>query len=211
MPRNKINLTFLFLCFLSTTLFAKEYNILEFGAVADTAKLSTKAIQKAIDECNANGGGRVTVPAGHFKTGTLILKSHIDFHLENGAILYGSKNMEDYIKLKPAYISLRTQEATIQLIYAENIDNVSITGSGEINGQGAEFKKLSFNDEGITRPHLIRFITSTNVTVENISLKTPVAGCSITWPAKNCKSGEFGFSTGIISTTTRSILTVVKM
>lgn len=171
MTRNKIYLIVLIICFLSTTLYAKEYNIIDFGAVADTSKLSTEAIQKALDECSSSGGGQVVVPAGHFKTGTIILKSNVDFHFENGAILYGSKNLNDYIKFKPEYISLRTQEATIQLIYAENVENVSITGFGEINGQGSGFKKLSLNDEGITRPHLIRFISSTNVTIENISLK----------------------------------------
>lgn len=175
MKLNRIFLTLLFLSFLNSSLFAKEYNICDFGAIADTSRLSTQAIQKAIDECTANGGGQVTIPAGQYKTGTIVLKSNVDFHLENGAILYGSKNLNDYIKLKPAYISLRTQEATIQLIYAENVENVSITGFGEINGQGSGFKKLNWNDEGITRPHLLRFITSSNVTIENITLKN--SGC----------------------------------
>lgn len=175
MSRNSFILIVLILLWFSPVLFAGEYSIVKFGAIADTSKLSTEAIQKAIDLCNASGGGKVVIPAGQFKTGTIILKSNVNLHLENGAILFGSKNLKDYIKLKPAYISLRTQEATIQLIYAENTNNVSITGYGEINGQGSGFKKLSWNDEGITRPHLIRFITSTNVTIENISLKN--SGC----------------------------------
>jgi polygalacturonase len=175
MRPNSIFLTILFICLLSSTLFAKEYNILDFGAIADTSSLSTQAIQKAIDTCTMNGGGQVTIPAGHYKTGSIILKSNVNFHLENGAILYGSKNLNDYAKMKPDYISLRTQEATVQLIYAENVQNVSITGLGEINGQGSVFKKQSWNDEGITRPHLLRFITSSNVTIENITLKN--SGC----------------------------------
>jgi polygalacturonase len=154
---------------------AEEYKITAFGALPDTSFLSTSAIQKAIDACYQNGGGRVLIPAGHYKTGTIILKSNVNLHLESGAILYGSRNLDDYIKLKPAYISLRTQTATIQLIYAENADNVSITGLGEIDGQGDGFKKLSWNDEGITRPHLLRFITCTHVNIENISLKN--SGC----------------------------------
>lgn len=154
---------------------AKTYNILDFGALNDTTVLSTSAIQQAIDKCTANGGGQVLVPAGHYKTGTLILKSNVNLHLESGAVLYGSRDLKDYIKLKPGYISLRTQTATIQLIYAENADNVSITGHGEIDGQGSGFKKLSWNDEGITRPHLLRFITCTNVNIENISLRN--SGC----------------------------------
>lgn len=175
MRSKKIFLTLFILCLFSSFLFSKEYNILNYGAVADTCFLSTQAIQKAINECTENGGGQVTIPAGHYKTGTIILKSNVNFHLENGAILYGSKNLEDYIKLKPAYISLRTQEATIQLIYAENIKNTSISGHGEINGQGSGFKKLSWNDEGITRPHLLRFITCENIKIEGITLRN--SGC----------------------------------
>lgn len=157
------------------TLYAKEYNILNFGAVADTAVLSTRAIQKAIDECTAGGGGRVIIPSGRFKTGTIIIKSNVGIHLEHGAVLYGSKNLADYLPLKPEYVSLRTQEATVQLIYAENAQNISITGYGEIDGQGSSFKKMSWNDEGITRPHLLRFITCTHVRVENITLRN--SGC----------------------------------
>ncbi|RKD90311.1 glycoside hydrolase family 28 protein [Mangrovibacterium diazotrophicum] len=154
---------------------AREYNILDFGAKADTAFLSTQAIQQAIDQCSEAGGGTVVIPAGHFKTGSIFLKSNVNFYLESGAVLFGSRDLKDYTKIKPGYISLRTQEATIQLIYAEDATNVSITGYGTIDGQGRSFKKLTKNDEGITRPHLLRFITCRNVLVENISLRN--SGC----------------------------------
>ena len=36
-----------------------------FGAIADSTKLSTEAIQKAIDSCAASGGGTVTLAPGH--------------------------------------------------------------------------------------------------------------------------------------------------
>jgi polygalacturonase len=160
---------------LPTFLSAKNFDITEFGAVADTSALSTQAIQKAIDLCSTSGGGQVTIPAGSFKTGTIILKSNVLLYLENGATLYGSTNLNDYIKLKPAYISLRTHVPTIQLIYAENVENSGISGFGTIDGQGKDFVKLSENDEGMTRPHLLRFITSNNIVVENITLKN--SGC----------------------------------
>ncbi|MDR2815065.1 MAG: glycoside hydrolase [Prevotellaceae bacterium] len=159
----------------ASTLFARQYHINDFGAVADSAVLSTQAIQKAIDACAAGGGGQVVVPAGYYKTGSIILKSKVDFHLENGAVLLGSKSLDDYAKVKPAYISLRTQEATIQLIYAENAENISITGQGTIDGQGSGFKKLTWNDEGITRPHLLRFVTCSNVAVQGVTLRN--SGC----------------------------------
>ena len=48
-------------------------NILDFGAVAGGAVLSTEAIQKAIDQVSNAGGGRVVVPSGVFKSGTIWL------------------------------------------------------------------------------------------------------------------------------------------
>lgn len=157
------------------TVSAVTNNILDFGAKADTAVLSTSAIQQAIDACAQAGGGTVLIPAGAFKTGSVFLKSHVDLHLESGAVLYGSRSLSDYTPVKPAYVSLRTQTATIQLIYAEDAENVGITGYGTIDGQGSGFKKLSWNDEGITRPHLLRLVTCRKVQVENISLRN--SGC----------------------------------
>ena len=159
----------------TNSVLARSYTVLDFGAKADTAHLSTKAIQQAIDVCAEAGGGSVVIPAGMFKTGSIFLKSHVNLYLESGAILYGSRNVADYTKVKPAYISLRTQEATIQLIYAENANNISVTGYGTIDGQGSCFRKMSANDEGITRPHLLRFITCQNVLIENVNLRN--SGC----------------------------------
>ncbi len=150
---------------------AKEYNILDFGAVADTTVISTQAIQNAIDVCNAGGGGRVVIPSGNFKTGTIIFKSHVELYLEEGATLWGSKNISDYPGIKPGYVSLRTQNTTRQLIYAENADHIAISGLGEINGQGKSFVRTQSNDEGVLRPHLIRFISCQYILVLNISLR----------------------------------------
>jgi len=159
----------------ATVATANDYLITAYGATADTTRLSTEAIQKAIDECSAAGGGRVVVPAGGYKTGTIILKSNVNLHLENGAVLYGSTDLKDYKKVKSDYVSLRTRTSTIQLIYADNADNVVIDGHGTIDGRGRAFKKLSWNDEGITRPHLLRFINSRDITVRDITMKN--SGC----------------------------------
>lgn len=149
---------------------AADYNIVDYGAVRDTARLSTAAVQRAIDECSAAGGGRVVVPSGGFKIGTIVLKSNVNLHLEHGATLYGSTDLADYRGMKSDYVSLRTQTETIQLIYADGADNVVIDGYGTIDGRGKSFKKLSWNDEGITRPHLLRFIDSRDITVKDIKL-----------------------------------------
>lgn len=154
---------------------AADYNVLDYGAVSDTTQLSTAAVQRAIDACSKAGGGRVVVPAGSFKIGTLQLRSHINLHLEHGATLYGSTSLEDYTPMKSAYVSLRTQTETVQLIYADDVDDVVIDGYGTIDGRGRAFPKLSWNDEGITRPHLLRFIRSRDIVVKDITLRN--SGC----------------------------------
>ena len=150
---------------------ARDYVITDFGATTDTAQLSTKAVQQAIDLCHKDGGGRVVVPNGAYTIGTIILRSNVTIYLENGATLYGSTQLSEYKKLKPEYLSLRTQKETIQLIYAEKAHNITITGQGTIDGQGKGFRKLTWDDEGITRPHLLRLIECEDVNVSGITLK----------------------------------------
>ena len=154
---------------------AADYNIISYGAKSDTTVLSTMAIQQAIDDCSKAGGGRVVVPAGNYKTGTIVLKSDVHLFLEQGATLFGSTDLKDYKPMKSDFVSLRTQTPTIQLIYADKVANVQIDGEGTIDGQGWAFKKLTWNDEGITRPHLIRFIRGEEIIVKDITLKN--SGC----------------------------------
>ncbi len=154
---------------------AADFNIRDYGAKSDTTQLSTSALQQAIDDCSKAGGGRVVVPAGQYKIGTVVLKSHVHLYLEQGATLYGSTNLDDYLPMKSDFVSLRTHTTTIQLIYADKVSHVVISGQGTIDGRGRAFKKLSWNDEGITRPHLLRFIQSEDITVKDITLKN--SGC----------------------------------
>ena len=154
---------------------AADFNILDYGAKSDTTQLSTSALQQAIDDCSKAGGGRVVVPAGQYKIGTVVLKSHVHLYLEQGATLYGSTNLDDYLPMKSDFVSLRTHTTTIQLIYADKVSHVVISGQGTIDGRGRAFKKLSWNDEGITRPHLLRFIQSEDITVKDITLRN--SGC----------------------------------
>jgi polygalacturonase len=154
---------------------AAVYDVRTYGAVNDTTKLSTVAIQRAIDECNAAGGGVVLIPAGNYKTGSIFMRSNVTLNLENGATLYGSTDIKDYTPVQTDYESLRTHTPTIQLVYADGAVNVAITGDGTIDGRGKCFPKLSWNDEGITRPHLLRFIRCVGVKVSGVTLRN--SGC----------------------------------
>ena len=154
---------------------ARDYVITDYGAKSDTTVVCTAVLQQCIDLCSAAGGGRVVVPAGQYKTGSLVLRSNVNLHLELGATLFGSTDLQDYRRMTTSYKSLRTHTPTIQLIYADSVENVVIDGYGTIDGQGRVFPKLSWNDEGITRPHLLRFIQSRDITVKDITLRN--SGC----------------------------------
>ena len=65
---------------------------------AAQGKDNAAAIQKAIDKLSAAGGGTVVVPAGHFLTGPLELKSGVELHLEEGARLLGVADIAAYEK-----------------------------------------------------------------------------------------------------------------
>ena len=112
---------------------AKEYIITDFGAVH--SELSTAAIQKAVDECAAAGGGRVVVPAGTFVTGTIFLKSNVNLYLENGAVLQGSKDLKDYSRAG----------RSPGIIYCEDAINVGISGTGTIDASGDSFHDFTKN------------------------------------------------------------------
>lgn len=167
-------------------------NILDFGAVGDRVTLNTRAIQTAIDECAASGGGRVTVPAGTYKTGTIWLKSRVELHLEIGSELLASDNMDDYNELD-AYEQNWSCEAEQwvgkHLVIAHEIDNCAITGFGTINGNCHAFAfrgrdrmtPVSYygwcngvselRDKKMQRPgQLICFIECTNVRVCDVTI-----------------------------------------
>ena len=69
----------------SLVMTARDYVITDYGATSDTTVLCTAALQRCIDLCSEAGGGRVVVPAGQYKMGTIILKSNVHLHLELGA------------------------------------------------------------------------------------------------------------------------------
>ena len=111
----------------------------------DVRKSETARIQGEIDRAAAQGGGRVVLSRGIHPCGTLYLKSGVELHLEDGAVLLGGDRSEDYddaIPLREVYSYANSHSNTVTrkaFIYAENATNVAITGKGVIDGQGPKF------------------------------------------------------------------------
>lgn len=75
---------------------AKVWSVRDFGAKGDGQTKDTEAIQAAIDAAHAEGGGTVLLTPGTYLSGSIWLKDNINFHLEVGATLKGSPDLDDY-------------------------------------------------------------------------------------------------------------------
>jgi polygalacturonase len=123
---------------ITATFPADTFNIRDFGADnSDPAFLNGSAINSAIEKCSAAGGGIVLIPKGTWLSGPVNLKSNVNLHLAEGAILLFSTDSTLYT---PAILT-RWEGMdcynTHPLIYAFEAKNVAITGKGTIDGQAS--------------------------------------------------------------------------
>ncbi|TVY11002.1 glycoside hydrolase family 28 protein [Paenibacillus cremeus] len=111
------------------------YPVEHFGAKGDGKTVCTEAIQTAIEEAAANGGGRVILSSGIYLSGALFLKSHVELEIGEGAMLRAIVSEE-------AYPSIWTRVAGIEMEWHSALLNVmgqshvKIVGEGIVDGQG---------------------------------------------------------------------------
>ena len=159
---------------LSGVVMAKDFPITSYGAKPGVKYLNTVAINKAIDACFKNGGGRVVIPAGIFRSGTLLMKNNVELYLEIGATLVASTELKDFPNQpRPVYRSQKDTGGWRALIYANEVSNIAITGFGTIDGNGAQQKPdpvspLKSDLDG--RPRNILFISCKNIRIEGIKM-----------------------------------------
>ena len=117
-----------------------EYNVQDFGAKGNAKAIDSPAINKAIQKAASNGGGRVVIPAGEYLCYSIKLESNIELHLSQGATIISAKPTEtggyDLPEPQPytQYQAFGHNHVQNSLIWGHNINNVSITGRGMIDG-----------------------------------------------------------------------------
>jgi polygalacturonase len=172
-PRSGAFLLVLLLAFeVAPVAWASVSDVIKLGVVGDGTTLNTVAIQKAIDECSARGGGTLVFPAGRYLAGTIQLKDNVTLRLDKQTVLLGSTNAADYRNLDP-FMAGDGVPLGHALIVAMDAKHVGIEGEGMINGQGKELKALQ--KPYTVRPFLIRWLRCTDVVVKDVHLTNPGA------------------------------------
>jgi len=150
----------------------KVYNVKDFGAEGNGHKVDSTAIQSAIFECmTAGNGGVVEIPAGTYLIRPIYLRGdHLTLKLDEGARLQGTTNFLDYENAV-------TPGATLGLVNANGLTDLTITGKGVIDGAGAVWwpavreAKAAGIPETRHRPRLVVLTHCVNVHVEGITLQ----------------------------------------
>jgi alpha-L-rhamnosidase len=166
-------------CILAANGAENELSIVTAGAVGDGKTLNTAAIQKAVDQLAASGGGTLVVPSGQFLSGAIFLKPGVNLRLDKGAVLQGSTNIGDYPELETR-IEGHFQVWIPALVNASKADHLRISGEGTIQGGGqpywdsfwaARAADRKVTNLAVKRPRNIFIADSKDVRISGISLR----------------------------------------
>ena len=122
---------------------AAVYSVRAYGARGDGKTVDTPAVNRAIEAAAAMGGGTVHFPAGTYLCFSIRLKSNVALHLDQGATILAADPAQDkggYDMPEPnewdMYQDFGHSHWQNSLIWGINVENVSITGPGKIDGKG---------------------------------------------------------------------------
>ena len=161
----------------------KIYDVASCGAVGDGNNNDSKAIQAAIDECSANGGGRVVLESGKiYYSDSIQLKKNVELHLQKGSVLRATSDINGYIRPckmindpKTALVGNPvTGKPSFVFVYGYEADGCSITGEGTIDGNCYAFVKRKdqyyVTGDFYPRPTTIYIEKSNNISFRDITI-----------------------------------------
>lgn len=168
----------------------RVFTITDYGARGDGQTRCTKTIQKAVDDCVKKQGSKLVFPSGKYRTGPIFLKSNLHIEIEAGATI-----LFDTIRHQVPVVEGRWEgidrKVYASLFFGKNLNNVTISGQGTMDGQGAYWWKIFYATEAIRkqlnlttreadsppesplpfpRPRIINLYHCTNVLIKGITI-----------------------------------------
>lgn len=131
------------------------FNITSYGASTGSANNAT-AIQNAINAASTAGGGTVNVPSGTFLSGPITLKNNVCLNLASGSTL--------------RMLPYGTYPGSTAFIEYGGLNNVKISGSGTIDGQGAAWWSAYNANNSVARPSVLDGNNCTIVQITGITI-----------------------------------------
>ena len=145
-----------------------------------------QALQQAIDQVSAAGGGRVSVECSISSSHTIYLKNNVELHLAHNVVISGSADYHDYDDFNPPELcNIKPENYNHTLIAAVNASNIAITGSGTIAIPGVKFYDEStfsgryFAKPTTPRPRILHLVDCCDVLLSDTLYKD--APCWTIW------------------------------
>ncbi|MDR3260237.1 MAG: glycoside hydrolase family 28 protein [Tannerella sp.] len=152
---------------------ASFFNIKDYGALGDGKTIDSPAINQAIEAAAATGGGTIYFPPGTYLSYSIRLQSNITLWLDNGCTLLAA-----YPEKTSGYDVAEANEFSQyqdfghshwknSLIWGMDLDNITICGSGQIDGKGLSREESRLPGVG---NKAISLKLCRNVTIKDITM-----------------------------------------
>ena len=129
----------------------RRYVVSAFGAIGDGATVNTKALQAAIDQCAAAGGGVLVIPKGTFLSGALYFKQGVNLLVEKDAVLKSTIAIADFPPIYTRWEGIERYWTSAFLNFV-GMKNVIVSGEGLIDGSGDAWSGFGQNARGARGP-----------------------------------------------------------
>lgn len=149
-----------------------DHVITAFGAHdGQQPRAVTTAVQAAIDAAGAAGGGRVVIPPGEWRCGSIRMRSHVELHLSRGARLLAELD-QDLVASLAGNTDDSLSAGRLAMVIGDGVEDIAITGAGTIDGNG---NSRFWGDDVLTpaaafRPVLVLLRGCRNVLIRDVRL-----------------------------------------
>jgi polygalacturonase len=101
----------------------------------------------------------------------LRLRSNLTLEIDPGATLLGTQDPADYPDVTPPTLNSQLSNCRKALVYGEGLQDVTLTGGGKIDGNGAKPEWMAGGVKERTRPMAVFFVLSQGVTIDGIAIE----------------------------------------